>query len=61
MAGRRRSIWIPDALWAAAVQAAARETIRVENPVNVSEFIRRSIEYRVLSAEQSARDSADSD
>lgn len=41
--GRRRNIWLPDKLWSAVVEAAARETVRTGEQVSASEWIRRAI------------------
>lgn len=42
-AGQRRNIWLPDDLWAAVIEAAARETIKTGEQVGASEWIRRAI------------------
>lgn len=41
--GRRRNLWLPDDLWAAVIEAAAREAIKSGEQVSASEWIRRAI------------------
>jgi Arc/MetJ-type ribon-helix-helix transcriptional regulator len=46
-AGRRRNIWLPDDLWAAVIEAAARETIATGRQVSAAEYIRRAVDERL--------------
>lgn len=43
----RRSLWIHDDLWDAAVKAALREGVRLGKPVPVSEWIREAMRQRL--------------
>lgn len=43
----RRNITIPPSLWAAVIEAAARETIQTGEQVSASEWIRRAVRDRL--------------
>ena len=45
--GRRRSIWLPDKLMDAVVEAAALETLGTGERVSVAEWVRRALRERL--------------
>lgn len=50
MAGRRRTIWLGDNLWALIVKAAAQATIDTGKQVSASEWLRRLAEEKLSEA-----------
>ena len=40
----RRSVWVPDDLWARVLAAAAKAGVKEGRPVAINEWVRRSLE-----------------